>query len=250
MRIFILVRQIVSPSLGKIVNVDARSVESPQPLHLMNNTTEIAFVLDKSGSMQLIVNATIQGFNEFLKNQQEEHAQLPVKMSLTLFDTELEQPYVSVPVIEVPPLSLESYKPEGSTALLDAIGVTITSLGAKLAATPEAERAGKVVVCILTDGEENSSRRYNWIQISDMIRHQREVYSWDFIFLGANQDAIATAARINIDQHDSAIFFQRDAGVGGAIRSSTRRVSSLKSRQASQVSLQTMVNEETANLEV
>jgi uncharacterized protein YegL len=178
-----------------------------------SNWTEIAFILDRSGSMQSIAETAVSGFNELLTQQQQEHAQTPVRMSLVLFNTGYEVPFASIPAPELPRLDMKTYSPDGGTALLDAIGRTIDETGARLAAMPEAERPGKVIIAILTDGEENSSRTFTWAQISEKIRHQREVYKWEFLFLGANQDAIATASKMSIDRHDSSNFFQTDSGI-------------------------------------
>ena len=155
------------------------------------NHTEIAFILDRSGSMASMVEPAIAGFNSLLSEQQT----LPgsARFSLVLFDDHYEVPVASMPIAEVQPLNTNTYQPRGSTALLDAIGRTIDELGARLANAPEAERPGQVLVAILTDGEENASRQFTWKDISDRIRHQTDVYQWRFLFLGANQDAIATA---------------------------------------------------------
>ena len=183
-----------------------------------SNWTEIAFILDRSGSMQSIAETAVAGFNELLTQQQQEHAQTPVRMSLVLFNTGYEVPFASLPAPELPRLDMKTYSPDGGTALIDAIGRTIDETGARLAAMPEAERPGKVIIAILTDGEENSSRTFTWTQISDKIRHQREVYKWEFLFLGANQDAIATASKMSIDRHDSSNFFQTDSGIRKSMR--------------------------------
>ena len=172
----------------------------------MNDVTEIVFILDQSDSMAAIKSETIKGFNEFLSNQRRENETLPARMTLTLFDTKCSTPYHSVSVMEAPFLNEETYKPNDCTALLDAIGQTIISLGERLSQSPEEVRPGTVIVCILTDGEENSSTLYTWTQISEMIKHQTEVYKWQFLFLGANQDAIATASKINITGHNAACF--------------------------------------------
>jgi hypothetical protein len=127
---------------------------------------------------------------------------------------------------------MKTYAPDGGTALLDAIGRTIDETGARLAAMPEAERPGKVIIAILTDGEENSSRTFTWAQISDKIRHQQEVYKWEFLFLGANQDAIATAARIHIGRHNSATFFQTDSGIRKSMRATSSNIRERKLRAA------------------
>jgi len=172
--------------------------------------TEIAFILDRSGSMASMTNAAISGFNEFLKAQQatvDDHGQpIPATFTLILFDHEYLPAYNRQDIQTVRPLTLETYVPRGSTALLDAIGRTIDHIGAELAATPEADRPAKVVIAILTDGEENASRQFSMEAINQRITHQTEKYQWEFMFLGANQDAIATAARMGIHSHHAATF--------------------------------------------
>jgi len=138
---------------------------------------------------------------------------------------------------------MKTYAPDGSTALLDAIGRTIDETGARLAAMSEADRPGKVIIAILTDGEENSSGTFTWAQISDMIRHQQDVYKWEFLFLGANQDAIATAARMNISRNSSANFFQTDKGIRKSMRGTGEVFFEMKSRAASPTPLSQKVEE-------
>jgi len=208
-----------------------------------NNWTEIAFILDRSGSMQSIAETAVSGFNELLTQQQQEHAQTPVRMSLVLFNTGYEVPFASLPAPELPRLDMKTYSPDGSTALLDAIGRTIDETGARLAAMPEAERPGKVIIAILTDGEENSSRTFTWAQISDKIRHQREVYKWEFLFLGANQDAIATASKMSIDRHDSTNFYQTDSSIRKSMRGTGAVLFERKLRAVVQTPLSQKVEE-------
>jgi uncharacterized protein YegL len=208
-----------------------------------SNWTEIAFILDRSGSMQSIAETAVTGFNELLDQQKKEHEQTPVRMSLILFNTEYEVPFASVPAPELPRLDMKTYSPDGSTALLDAIGRTIDETGSRLAAMPESQRPGKVIIAILTDGEENSSRIFNWAQISEKIRHQREVYKWEFLFLGANQDAIATASRMNIDRHDSTLFFCTESSVRKSMRGTGRNLYSKKSGEVNAAPLSQMVEE-------
>lgn len=195
-----------------------------------HNTTEIAFILDRSGSMSSIAEAAIAGFNELLTKQQEEHLQTPVRMSLVLFNEEYEVPFTSIAALELPRLDMKTYAPDGGTALLDAIGRTIDETGARLAAMPEADRPGKVIIAILTDGEENSSRTFTWAQISDKVRHQQDVYKWEFLFLGANQDAIATASKMNIGRHNSSNFFQTDGGILKSMRGTSSSIRERKLR--------------------
>lgn len=166
--------------------------------------TEIAFILDRSGSMQSMVEPAISGFNRLLREQQ----QVPghARFTLVLFDDDYELPVNAVPIAEVVELDTDTFVPRGSTALLDAIGRTIDELGQKLALTPAADRPNQVIIAILTDGEENASLRYSWADVAKRIQHQTEKYQWQFLFLGANQDAIATAGRMNIDASNTANF--------------------------------------------
>jgi hypothetical protein len=109
---------------------------------------------------------------------------------LSDFDTEYREVYPMTPIADVPAYSLN---PRGGTALLDGIGRLVTGLGAELAALPEEERPGTVIVVVQTDGQENSSREWDLKGINALITQQREQYSWDFVFLGAGPDAIQTA---------------------------------------------------------
>lgn len=180
--------------------------------------THIAIVLDRSGSMASVVEDTIGGFNKFLSEQRNK----PGKNLLTLvqFDNEYQIVHDGCPLADVPNLNHSTYEPRGSTALIDAIGRTIDRLGRKLADMPEHERPGKVIMCVITDGQENSSTEYcvaegivwapppilgggrirmnvgpnKFARVQQMIARQREKYQWEFVFLGANEDGIAQAA--------------------------------------------------------
>ncbi|MCE9587772.1 MAG: VWA domain-containing protein [Verrucomicrobia bacterium] len=209
----------------------------------MNNLTEIAFILDRSGSMQSIAEAAVNSFNELLARQQAEHDQTPVKMSLVLFNAEYEVPFASVNAPELPRLHMATYAPDGGTALLDAIGRTIDELGLRLAAMSDTDRPGKVILAIMTDGEENSSRIFNWEQISEKIRHQQDVYKWEFLFLGANQDAIATAGRMNICASKSANFYSTDAGMRKSMRGVEQNFFETKHRVSEPTPLSQLVEE-------
>ncbi|MEP2775335.1 MAG: hypothetical protein ABJQ29_01230 [Luteolibacter sp.] len=183
--------------------------------------TEIAFILDRSGSMESIRQTTIEGFNTFLRDQQA--APDPARFTLVFFETQTEVRHTSIPIAEVTPLDADSYVPGGCTALLDAIGETIDTLGKKFAAMPEADRPDHVTVAILTDGEENSSRHFSWLQVADRIKHQTEKYAWEFLFLGASEDAIATAGKMNIHAHNSSFYMADAAGSSAAMSSFSRK---------------------------
>ena len=157
---------------------------------------EIAYILDRSSSMQPMREAAIAAFNDFL------HAQLQVpgeaRLTLVQFDDQYEVPIASLRLQDVPQLTAATYTPRGSTALLDAIGRTIKDLDIRLQKLPPAHQPAKVILAIFTDGEENASTDFTSRHISDLILLYRDTKAWEFLFLAANQDAIATAASMNI----------------------------------------------------
>ncbi len=169
-----------------------------------NGAVFINFVLDKSGSMYSIRDDTIGGFNQFFQEQRESGDRLgqKTKMSLTLFDTRYDVRYVAEDVAGVQALDDESYIPGGNTALYDAIGFSVRALE-KLA--PE----GKVLFVILTDGHENSSRDWNRKSIFKLIEEKREKNGWEFVFLGADQDAYVAAEAISVGR-SSTLSHRRD----------------------------------------
>ena len=146
----------------------------------------------------------IGGFNGFLESHQKVSGD--AKLRLVLFDHEYIVAHDGRLIKDVPKLDDHSYVPRGTTALLDAIGRTINTIGERLDKTSEPERPGKVIVAILTDGLENASQEFSRRQIHEMITHQREVYNWEFIFLGANQDAIHAGAQIGIPAANAVTF--------------------------------------------
>jgi len=202
-------------------------VDDPPPvvffLRMNNNLTEIAFILDRSGSMASCAEAAIAGFNQFIRDQRQQPGQ--ARLTLVLFDDQYETPTQAVPLPEVVELDTTTFVPRGSTALLDAIGRTIDELGARLAGIPEADRPGCVIVPILTDGFENASHTFTYEEIQQKITHQRDVYQWQFLFLGANQDAIASGARIGIQPQMSASFVADAFGTGASMKGISRRTS-------------------------
>lgn len=197
---------------------------------MKNQHTEIAYVLDRSGSMDRLTETAIASFNEFLKEQKNEPGE--VTFTLVLFDDEYLLHADAVPVREVVELDTNTYVPRASTALLDAIGRTIDRIGKRLAALQEKDRPGKVVVAIFTDGLENASTDYTLEKISKMIKHQQEKYSWEFLFLAANQDAIATAGRMNIHAHNSSSVLYSSSGVSSSSSAISRKVSAIRQSES------------------
>ena len=178
---------------------------------MRENSTEMVFVLDRSGSMSGLAADTIGGFNELIEKQKKIEGRAYV--TTVLFDHEYEVLHDHVALGEVAPLTDKEYFARGSTALLDAVGRTIDSVGARLAAAPEEERPEHVVFVITTDGRENSSREYTAKQVREMVEHQQQKYSWQFVFLGANMDAVSEARNLGISAKYAADFTPTGRGV-------------------------------------
>jgi Mg-chelatase subunit ChlD len=171
----------------------------------MKDATHIAVLLDRSGSMADVKDETISGFNYFLKEQKT--AGDNASFTLVQFDSEsTDVVHEARPVRDVPDLNKDTYQPRGSTPLLDALGQTIDSTGRTLAAIPEANRPDKVVFVVITDGQENASHHFTKARVKEMIDHQTGKYNWQFVYLGANQDAFAEAGAVGIGMANAANF--------------------------------------------
>ncbi len=164
---------------------------------MKKDLTELVFILDRSGSMAQLTSDTIGGYNSMIEKQKAESGEAFV--TTVLFDDQYEFLHDHVSLQKVKPITNKEYYARGMTALLDAVGRTINTIGERLNKTPEEERPEKVVIVITTDGLENSSREFTREQVKNMITHQQDKYSWNFIFLGANMDAVSEAAKIGID---------------------------------------------------
>ena len=199
--------------------------------------TEIVFILDRSGSMQVMVEPAISGFNRLLHDQQSLGS---ARFTLVLFDDQYEVPCQGLPISEVVELDTSTFVPRGSTALLDAIGQTIDELGKKLQHTPEIDRPNQVIIAILTDGQENASTRYTWQDIAKRIHHQTEKYQWQFLFLGANQDAIATAGKMNIHSSNTANFCMKEYSYVAAKGALSRKMSAVRRRSQGATDAETL----------
>jgi hypothetical protein len=191
--------------------------------------TDISIVLDRSGSMDSVKSDTIGGFNSFLKAQKE----VPGEATITLaqFDDIYEVVYEGIRLQGAPLLNDQTFVPRGTTALLDAIGRTINATGKRLAAIPETERPEKVIFVILTDGYENASREFKVEQINDMIRHQRDVYAWEIVFIGANQDAITSASQMGIQAANALTYAANTVGTQQAFSSLTQNIAAYRTNQ-------------------
>lgn len=192
--------------------------------------TDITFVLDRSGSMQTIKAATIEAFNGFVTSQRTGAG--TAQMTTVQFDDQYEVLYQTKPIHKAPLLTDRSYQPRASTALLDAMGRTIVSTGDRLRKLSESQRPGTVVFVTLTDGYENASREYTLQRVNEMIREQRDKYAWQFIFLGANQDAIATAARMGVDAGQAMTFSASPKGTMGCLGAFDGKMHAMRAARA------------------
>jgi hypothetical protein len=198
------------------------------------NLTHIAFLLDRSGSMEEIRKDAIGGFNTLLADQQAEPGQCT--FTLVQFDSQgpAEVVHNMVPIQDVPPLTVNTFKPRGGTPLLDAMGHLIAYTGEKLAAMPEDRRPGKVIFAVLTDGLKNASRLHTRRQVFEMVTHQREVYQWQFMFLGVDQDAIAEARSYGIAGELAMSIAKTSRGTRRAFSMSSKAISKMRLAKSKQ----------------
>ncbi len=190
------------------------------------NLTEILCIIDRSSSMRDTATEVIDGFNLFMEEQREISGDINV--TLSLFHRKNEILFEGRSLDEIPKnyMNDENYSPMGSTSLYDAIGQVINSAGNRYNSMHENERPGKVMVLIMTDGDENSSQEFSKAQVAEMISTQQNVYSWDFIFIGANIDTESTSQDLKIRY--SASYSQDVGQTKSMLRNVSRTVSSYR----------------------
>ena len=169
-----------------------------------NNLTELVFILDRSGSMAHLEQDTIGGYNSLIAKQKKEQGEACV--TTALFDDRFELIHDNADITKIFPLTDKEYYARGTTALLDAIGKTISHVANRQKFAPSSLVPGKTMVVIITDGFENASCEYNIKQVKAIIEHQKEKYNWEFLFLGANMDAISAAGDIGIAPDRAATY--------------------------------------------
>ncbi len=173
--------------------------------------TELVFILDKSGSMGGMESDTIGGYNSLLVKQKAVDNECFI--TTVLFDNNYELLHDRIDIKAVSPITENEYYVGGTTALLDAIGKTINKIGNAQKHTAEDYRAEKVIVTIITDGMENSSHEFTAEKVRQMIDHQKTKYGWEFIFLGANIDAVETAGHFGIKADRSQNYHADSMGI-------------------------------------
>jgi Mg-chelatase subunit ChlD len=171
-------------------------IATEEGIFMNKNLTELIFILDRSGSMSGLEADTIGGYNSLLAKQREGEGD--VLVSTLLFDDRTELVHDRVSIAKVEELTNREYYVRGSTALLDAIGGAIHHMGNVHRYAREEDKPARTLMVITTDGMENASTRYRLTEVREMIRRQREKYGWEFLFLGANIDAMEEAERMGI----------------------------------------------------
>ena len=166
--------------------------------------TEVVFILDRSGSMGGLESDTIGGFNSMLKKQQEEEGE--AIFSTVLFDDQVEILHDRIKIGDVRPITNKEYNVRGCTALLDALGGTIRHIKDVQKALDKEERPEKTLIIVTTDGLENASKKFTFDKVRKLVEKQREKHGWEFLFLGANMDAIQVAGQFGIDSKRVANF--------------------------------------------
>jgi hypothetical protein len=195
------------------------------------NFTSINVIIDASGSMRDLTTDTIGGFNGFLADQK--NVPGDVVFTLCTFNTQYHLVHDFIKLSDVPNLSALTYSPSGGTALLDAMGTTMNSVGFKLAAMKEEDRPSKVIFLIVTDGFENSSHRFSKAAIRDMVSHQKDKYSWEFVFMGANIDAITEGASLGIAVHNTLNYDASPAGTAKLYRRVSENMTNYRGQNSS-----------------
>ena len=172
--------------------------------------TELVFILDRSGSMAGLESDTIGGYNAMIEKQKKEEGE--ARVTTVLFDDRYELLHDRIPLEAMLPVTERDYFVRGSTALLDAIGYSLQKMINVHQSTHPDFIAEKVIFVITTDGMENASREYTSDRIKQMIDHQQKAFGWEFIFLGANIDAVETASTFGISKNRAVSYFSDSAG--------------------------------------
>ena len=173
--------------------------------------------------MAAIKQDAIGGFNTFLEEQKKVPGECV--FTYTQFNQNYDVVYNGIKLQDMKPLNEDTYVPAGMTAMLDAIGRTVDEVGIRLNHTPEPEKPEQVILVILTDGEENSSREYSWERVAEMLKHQTEKYGWRVIFLAQNLDSQATARKMGLNSNLSNVYVANMMKGGGGYRSAVRAAS-------------------------
>ena len=195
-----------------------------------NNLTELVFILDRSGSMCRLEEDTMGGFNSLIKKQRRQEGKCLV--TTVLFDDEFDTIHNRVPLEDVKDMTKEEYFVGGCTALLDAVGETISKIDSLQGDTVRDKMPQKTVFVIITDGMENASRKYSAVEVKKMIEKQKEKYGWEFLFLGANIDAVETASHMGISSDRAVTYHPDEKGTRTNFEAVSKAVCSMRAEEA------------------
>lgn len=184
--------------------------------------TQVVFILDKSGSMESCKKATVSGFNEYISSLKKDKEN-EYEFSLTCFNTEVEEKYISEPIKNIKPLNADSYNTDGGTALYDAACRTIERVLEK------SKTGEKFLVVIMTDGEENASSKFTETNLREKIKTLEGTKNWKFVFMGANQDSWLTAQRYGFSRGNVANYNATDMGIARTFTMMTSNTSNFAS---------------------
>jgi len=191
--------------------------------------TEIVFILDRSGSMSGLESDTIGGFNSMLRKQKKEKSEAYV--SVILFDDECDVLYDRISMDKMPEMTEEDYYVRGCTALLDAIGGAIHHIGNVHKYAREEDKPEKTLFIITTDGMENSSRIYSYKKVKHMVERRQKKYGWEFLFIGANMDAIGEAGKFGIKANRATNYLSDDEGTSVMFEAVSNAVTAMRFAQ-------------------
>lgn len=184
----------------------------PEKSKVTNNTTELVFIIDRSGSMSGLESDTVGGFNSMIEKQKKDDGECFV--STVLFDDVCEVLHDRVKLQNVPKMTDRDYTIRGCTALIDAIGGAIHHIGNIHKYARKEDVPEHTMFVIITDGQENASRRYSAEKVKNMIDRQKKKYGWEFLFIGANIDAVETASHFGIDKERAVNYNADSRGTG------------------------------------
>ena len=196
---------------------------------LDTNKVRIVCILDRSGSMSHLTGDTIGGYNSFIDKQRAEAG--AANVTTVLFDNKYEILYENLPIKDVKPLTGKEYYARGTTALLDAVGMTITSVDGDFKKAGLCPKSELVVFMIMTDGLENASREYSRAAVKKLVSDAQEKYGWKFIFMGANIDSVAEAGSLGIRREAAMDYAADSAGVGAAYESAGAAMKMFRARE-------------------
>ena len=218
---------------------------------MKKNLTEVVFILDRSGSMSGLESDTIGGFNSMITKQKKEEGEAYI--TTVLFDDKIETLHDRIEIGRVEPMNDSQYFTRGCTALLDAIGKTVNHISDIHRYSRKEDRPEKTIFIITTDGLENSSREFTYDKIKKLLTKKQEKDGWEFLFLGANIDAIEVAGKMGISRDDACDYVCDEAGtalnfnVMSNVIGSVRRAKSRKEAKMAKMACCEMIREDYAN---